>query len=734
MSSDSTLHFQYPLWLWSLLFLVPLAMLFFYAQKKRGELISKIVAVRLRSSLVGRVSMTKRVVRSLLLLLAIGFLLIALAKPRLGYEEHATPSHGRDIMLAIDTSRSMLATDVAPTRLARAKLLAQDVLELLPGDRIGLIAFAGKPFLQAPMTLDHGAVRDALNELDTNIIPKGGTNISETIRLTITALGKGEGSERALILMTDGEDLAGDSMEAAQEAKEAGIKIFTIGIGSPDGSLIPISNEHHQNDFVRDEHGKPVLSKLDVKRLQEIASLTGGFYEPFGSDAARSIVQKGILPLSGINGKVQITRRPIERYEWPLSMAIALLTLWWLLDERRRPSRGVAILVLFLFPALGKTTPGLNDYNQGNYGAALTTFEQQLKHGNASDEARFDAGAAAYKEGNYKKAIDYFTGAMTSSSSKIQQAATYNLANSLVREGEGISDGAQKLSDWKSALEHYDTVLKADPKNKQAQENQAIVKKMIDDFNKQEEEKKKNPQKDQNQQQNPQSNQNQQQNPSNNGQGNNAQNQQQKNQDQQKSDAQQNSNSSQDPSNKGDQDQSSSQDPKKESPSPDPKNSNGVPPNRNSNPEASPSPSPSDTKNEASTPDSQKEKKSSPPPAQEQQPQSGEQESPTPPQQQSSNQQSQNKNQNPSAPSPDSGNLNNAASENEKAAPSPQEKKQGALSGGEQKAAAAVPSQDGEGGMMSRAQAEAVLQSMKDEEQQVQFQHRKETEETMKDW
>lgn len=724
MPADSLLHFENSTWLWALFFLLPLAGLFLYAQKKREELLAKIIATRLHSSLAGRVSMTKRILRASLLLLALAFLMLALARPRLGYEEHTVPSLGRDIMIAIDTSRSMLATDVTPTRLARAKLVAQDVLELLPGDRIGLIAFAGKAFLQAPMTLDHSAVRDALNELDTNVIPKGGTNLSEAIHLTITALGKGEGTERALILMTDGEDLEENALEAAKEAKQASIKIFTIGLGSAQGSLIPILNEQNGHDFVRDEDGKPVLSKLDVARLQEIATITGGFYESFGTDAVTNIVDKAILPLSQGYGKTEVIRRPIERYEWPLAAALLFLVLWWLLDERRRlpRHRGVAALViLLLFPALGKTTPGLNEYNQGNYKAALTTFEQQLKQGNASDTARFDAGAAAYKKGDYKKAIDYFTGAMTASSPKIQQAATYNLANALVRDGEGQSDGTQKISDWKSAIEHYDTVLKTDPNNKQAKENQEVVKKMIEDFKKQEDQKKKDPKQNQpdqqDQQQDPQKNQQsqQQQHSNNNEQGSASQNQQQENHDPQNPD----------------QHRSSTQDQQKpssasESPT-SPGNSGATPQNTNSKPDASNAPPPS-KKEEKSTPNSKeqeqpKEKESS---AMEGQP--------------SSPKGSSNMNQNQSDPKTHDTSADahpNNTSEQGGQQPISPEKKQGELSSGdgqEGKAPIVTPVEEAKDEGMSQGQAEAILRSMKDEEKQVQFRHRKADEETSKDW
>lgn len=458
--------------------------------------------------------------------------------------------------------------------------------------------------------------------------------------------------------------------------------------------------------------------------MQEIATITGGFYESFGTDAVTNIVDKAILPLSQGYGKTEVIRRPIERYEWPLAAALLFLVLWWLLDERRRlpRHRGVAALViLLLFPALGKTTPGLNEYNQGNYKAALTTFEQQLKQGNASDTARFDAGAAAYKKGDYKKAIDYFTGAMTASSPKIQQAATYNLANALVRDGEGQSDGTQKISDWKSAIEHYDTVLKTDPNNKQAKENQEVVKKMIEDFKKQEDQKKKDPKQNQpdqqDQQQDPQKNQQsqQQQHSNNNEQGSASQNQQQENHDPQNPD----------------QHRSSTQDQQKpssasESPT-SPGNSGATPQNTNSKPDASNAPPPS-KKEEKSTPNSKeqeqpKEKESS---AMEGQP--------------SSPKGSSNMNQNQSDPKTHDTSADahpNNTSEQGGQQPISPEKKQGELSSGdgqEGKAPIVTPVEEAKDEGMSQGQAEAILRSMKDEEKQVQFRHRKADEETSKDW
>lgn len=641
--------------------------------------------------LAGGVSPTKRWMRLAFLLVAFIFLIITLTQPRLGYEEREIKSHGRDVMLVIDVSRSMLATDVAPTRLARAQLLAQDALSLLPGDRIGLIAFEGRAFLEAPLTLDHSAVRDALSELDISLIPKGGTNIADAIQTAIAAFGKSEGNSCAIILITDGEELEQSGVTAAKEAATQGVKIFTIGMGSAEGSLIPVKNQLGNNDFVRDEHGKPVLSKLDVARLKEIASITGGFYEPFGTNAVRTIVEKGIMPLTASDNSSLHARRPIERYEWPLSVALFFLICWSLFDERRHnvissqaKKISVFLIALGFLTAQGKAASGIAAYQQGNYQDALQDFERQLGSGSHSEALRFDAGAAAYQHQDYKKAAAYFTGAMTSSSQKIQQAATYNLANTLVRQGESSQTKEEKLSDWNNAIQHYETVLRADPNNKNAQENRDLVKKMIEKLK---QEKEPEPPQSQSQQ---------------------APNDQQKNQNK----------SDQNKNNQQDQKQEESDSSKKsDTQQPPPPSNPGSGAGNGTPPPSSQNSSPKTEENPSSSSQDKKEEQ-----------QSQQQKSEQSQQQQSQSQPSSSSQQNQS--SQEQGGI---GQKDGSASPTP--KKEGALGGGEQgKQDAAAAAEEGTNGMMSPSQAEAVLRSMEDEERRVQFQQHKDFEETTRDW
>ena len=648
----------------------------------------------------------------MLLLLAWACLVLALAEPRWGYEEKKVVSRGRDVMIAIDTSRSMLATDVTPTRLARAELLGQDVLDLLPGDRVGLIAFAGSAFLQAPMTLDHSAVTASLAELDTALIPKGGTNISEAIRTAEIAFGKGEGTSRALVIITDGEDLEEDAVAVAKQAAAQGIKIFTIGIGSAAGSLIPIRNENGGTDFVRDERGKPVLSKLDEARLKEIAQATGGFYEPFSPQAAHTIVEKGIAPLeAGLTAEMS-ARKPIERYQIPASIALVLLLLSILLRACPRAGRepgsrlcffqrfhrrkiGCWIAVALIAASNAQATPGIQEYQQGNYEAALQSFEQRLEKIPSSPEVRFNAGTAAYKKGDYQKAADYFTSAMTASDQKLQEAATYNLANTLVRSGEQQQDRDIKLSDWKNALQHYDTVLKQDPNNKNAKENRDLVKKLMEDLQKKQDEKT------------PPQNKNQQQ-----------QNQQQQDQKQQQGQGQQ------EPQN---QNQQQNQ----------PKENQQQPQQNSGSPSPTPSPSPNDLKNQQGSS------------AQGQQEGGGVTPTPTPSsssgKEGSSAAPSPSPTATPSSPQQQGGGEKSSQQQQSRGGsqaaprPTPGEKKSGALQaagqgGGPPAASAEEEKEEKDGKGMSRHQAEGLLRSVQEEEQQVKFQQRSNSEEVTKDW
>ncbi len=496
----TSLTFGAPAWFWMLAVLPLVGALLVWSHRRGRALVSKIVAPRLRDVLAGTVSPLRRVLRGSLLLLALLFAVLALAQPRYGFIEKETKQKGRDVIVAIDTSRSMLATDVSPTRMARAKLFTQDLIRLVQGDRIGLIAFAGSAFLQAPLTLDYAAVTNALDELDTDLIPKGGTNLAAAITAAREAFGKAEGNTRALVILTDGEELDADGIAAAKQAEKEGIRIFAVGIGSPEGSLIPIRLGDGRPDFVRDAQGKPVNSKLDDSRLREIAAATGGFYVPLGPEAPREVFQKGIVPMELSEAGVFKARQPVERFQWPLAAAALLLALSLLPGDRRRATK-LAVLILAFQPSAWAQS-GLDDYRNGNFDKAAAAFEKDLQSQPASRELQFNAGAAAYKLGDYEKAAGLFTEALLSEDPKLREDASYNLANTMVRKGEAAADAQAKKTNWESAIEHYNEALELDPENTAAKTNRDLVKKLLEELEKQQQqEQQPNEQQDQKQDQ-----------------------------------------------------------------------------------------------------------------------------------------------------------------------------------------------------------------------------------------
>lgn len=493
----SALSFGQP-WVLNFLWLLPLvAALFWWAERRRRALIGRIVAPKLRALLAGNTSPWRRIFRGSCIVGALALLVVTMAEPRLGYDTLEVPHRGRDVVIAMDVSRSMMAPDVAPTRLQRAKLLAEDLVSELGSDRIGLVAFAGSAFLQAPLTLDHGAVLSALDELDTDLIPKGGTNLAAAIRASEEAFTKAEGFSRAIIIISDGEELDADGLAAARDAAAGGVRIFTVGVGSTEGSEIPLA----PGEFVRDPAGKVVQSRLDATRMKEIAEATGGFYTPLDEGAARLLATEGIGKMAETDINMESSRRPIERYQWPLGAAIGLLVLQALVGERRRVPYGAAAAALWFFGALPAQASGLSAYEQGNYEQAKQEFEKRLQMEPDAPNLQLNAGTAAYRLKDYAKASQYFSKAMLAEDPALRSAAEFNLGNTLFRQGEGQEDQEKKVSDWKDAIAQYEAALKTRPDYTEARENKERIELLLEQLEKEQQQDKKEQKQDQKQDQ-----------------------------------------------------------------------------------------------------------------------------------------------------------------------------------------------------------------------------------------
>ncbi len=333
--------FAHPQILWLLLVFPPALIAFlWWSWRKRQSLMTQFIQSRLLPGLVSGLSVTREKIRAAALVLAVVCLILALARPQWGFAWEEVKRRGLDIVAAIDTSKSMLAEDIPPNRLARAKLAALDLMQLARSDRLGLVAFAGNAFLQCPLTIDDTAFRQSVEALDVNVMSQGGTAIAEAIEAALGAFKEGE-NFKVLVLFTDGEDHDSGALEAAQKAAQSGLQIFTIGIGTTEGDLLRVKDARGNSDYVRDEQGNVVKSHLNEKLLQQIAGATEkGFYLPLrGAKTMDALYEKGLAPLPKTEGKEQWTKRAQERYYWPLALAVALLLAEVLFPERKRESR-----------------------------------------------------------------------------------------------------------------------------------------------------------------------------------------------------------------------------------------------------------------------------------------------------------------------------------------------------------------------------------------------------------
>jgi len=439
------MRFEHPNLLWLLLVIPPaLAAFFWWSERVKKKLLTQFVESRLLAQLTTGLSPQRRKWKYILLIAAAASLIVAIARPQRGFDLEEVQQNGLDIVVAVDTSKSMLATDIAPNRLARAKLAALELMQTAKADRLGLVAFAGDAFLECPLTIDDTAFQQSVQALDVNTIPQGGTAIAAAIN---TALGtfKEKGNHHALVLFTDGEDNDEGALEAAQNAAKEGLKIFTIGIGSADGTLVTIADANGNSDYIRDEKGQVVKSHLNEQLLQQIASAAGGFYLPLrGADTINTLYERGLAPLPKSESKEKIVRRYHEQFQWPLAAAMILLIAEFLLPERKsrkskvqspKPKVEAAAIAAIVFtlilpaPMNASPTSALRDYHSGNFTNALVEYTKIATVKTNDLRLVFNAGDAAYRATNFDLAENLFQQVTVSPDLKLQQQAFYNLGN-----------------------------------------------------------------------------------------------------------------------------------------------------------------------------------------------------------------------------------------------------------------------------------------------------------------
>ncbi len=505
------IHFANPIWLIAgvlvcCTILVLLWMGTGWKQKRRTRFASK----KMWRQLTTNVSGSRRKLKTILVLGAVFGCFIALARPQYGEQWIDVKQKGIDILIALDTSRSMLAPDVRPNRLARAKLAIKDFVDRLDGDRVGLLPFAGTSFLMCPLTTDYAAFNTSLDAVTPASIPVGGTNIANVITKADTIL-QHESNYKILILVTDGENLQGKALAAAQEAAQQKMTIYTVGVGTKKGELIP--DAMHNGEFIKDKNGTFIRSRLDENMLTKIAELTGGMYVPLGSmgQGMTTIYQEKLKLIPKEEHQERKQRRPIERFYWPLALSIILLFVEFLVSGRK--SSGLFVLpfirtagrrlfnqkkLLIVFALLLIRPPSANGstadqlFHEGKLEQAEKRYAAGLKKQPENPVLQFNLGDVEYRKKEFAKAKKSFTGALSTDDLALQAKAYFNLGNTQYQLGRATlrTDPEQTIKHYAKAGKAFEGCLKLRPKDKDAEDNLSIVKKQLEKLKQQQ--KKKN--------------------------------------------------------------------------------------------------------------------------------------------------------------------------------------------------------------------------------------------------
>ncbi len=503
--------FAHPGWLWAAPgVLLALVAVWLWSDARRQRALARFAAPHLAVSLTRSVSPRLRATQRVLFALALLLLCVALAGPRAGFRLETVHQSASEILFAVDTSRSMLTSDVKPNRLTRAKLAIDDLLSQLQGDAVGLVAFAGSAFLECPITLDHEAFAESVAALDTHVIPHGGTDIASAIReATVAFRGRADAS-KVLVLITDGEDLAGEALQAAQAAAREGVHIDTVGVGTPGGDLIALPPEEG-GGFLKDREGRLVKSRLDESTLQAIAHATGGRYVSLASESGglEALYREVLAPHAHQALEARTERIYQERFAWPLAGALLALLASVLLPTRRAvrgQSAGREPGGDRAYPPTPTPTPTApTPAPAGGRAALLRSLSPLLiaaallglsapRPAQAGDSTvarrHYNAGTAAYRAGRFEQSVAEFRASLAADPSgderrlAEQEDTYYNLGNGLYRWGEQSAARDPKRTEqaWREAVAAYDAALELKPGDADGRFNRDVVKRRLEEL------------------------------------------------------------------------------------------------------------------------------------------------------------------------------------------------------------------------------------------------------------
>jgi Ca-activated chloride channel family protein len=446
----ANLHFAEPRWLW-LAAVAPilLGLLHSRAANARQTQLAKMASPQFVEQLTASHSPARRRFKDFLLLLAFAFAGLALARPQWGSVESGNAFVGEDVVFVLDCSRSMLATDVLPSRMQRAKLAMLDFVRKQSHGRVGLVAFAGSAFIQCPLTFDADAFEETLLAVDEKTIPIAGTDIGRALNEANRAMDK-NARRKMVVLVTDGEDLEKSGIAAAKQLATNGVVVFTIGVGTPAGKEIPFANAAGQMELVRDTKGEIVRSQLDETTLREIAQATGGNYYPLGTlgDGLMK-VRSAIHALDSASGLRASAKTGVDRFHLFVAALLILLVAESLIGTRRKtvPAPTALIFLALLLSSSARAA------TETNFPSPVTARDF------------YNAGTRQLAAKHFDDAEKMLRSSLAAQDERVQPTALYNLGHARFAGGlELLEKGpdAQKISSrGRSALATGEAVLRS---------------------------------------------------------------------------------------------------------------------------------------------------------------------------------------------------------------------------------------------------------------------------------
>lgn len=481
------LKFGYPEYLWGLLALPVIAIAFSLLYHRQKSLLARVISLLLLKDLAPEKSAGKKTIKYTFLLLGIAFLLLAFANPQVGTRLEEIKREGIDLFVALDVSLSMKAEDIRPNRLDKAKRDVSNLFRKLQGDRVGMIVFAGDAFVQFPLTSDYSAADLFISAVDVDAVPMPGTMIGIAIEKALKSYSSDLPTQKAIIIVSDGENTEGDIIGAIEQANKERVRIYCVGMGTTEGGPIPIYNAGGERvDYKRDRAGSIVLTKLDESMLQQISTATGGSYRRATSGGNEiDEIFKELASLEKTEfGSKHVTGFE-SLYQYPLAVALLFLMIEFMLSERRGallrrlkgllPATQLILLTLCSFGIAEAQTvrsfvkEGNSDYESGKYTDAEVAYRKALQKDPTSPQGQFNLGNAFYKQQRYDEAVKSFgMYAATNKDVAAQAKAYHNVGNSFFK-----SDKIEQ------SIEAYKQALRLNPDDDETRYNLQLAKEKL---------------------------------------------------------------------------------------------------------------------------------------------------------------------------------------------------------------------------------------------------------------